>query len=94
MEKLRQRREELYPKQLHVSGVLAVSLAEQFDDLPIAAVVYTDIAKDGMLGGPNLAATEALALCVSQSTGTVSIFRRGRLLTDIQKPRGRHGDGL
>lgn len=39
-------------------------------------------------------ATEALALCVSQSTGTVSIFRRGRLLTDIQKPRGRHGDGL
>jgi len=38
--------------------------------------------------------TEALALCVSQSTGTVSIFRRGRLLTDIQKPRGRHGDGL
>jgi diadenylate cyclase len=39
-------------------------------------------------------ATEALALCVSQSTGTVSIFRRGRLLTDIQKPRGRHADGL
>jgi len=38
--------------------------------------------------------TEALALCVSQSTGTVSIFRRGRLLTDIQKPRGRAGDGL
>ncbi len=39
-------------------------------------------------------ATEALALCVSQSTGTVSIFRRGRLLTDIQKPRGRAADGL
>jgi DNA integrity scanning protein DisA with diadenylate cyclase activity len=39
-------------------------------------------------------ATEALALCVSQSTGTVSIFRRGRLLTDIQKPRGRHMDAL
>ena len=39
-------------------------------------------------------ATEALALCVSQSTGTVSIYRRGRLLTDIQKPRGRTTDGL
>jgi len=39
-------------------------------------------------------ATGALALCVSQSTGTVSIFRRGRLLTDIQKPRGRAADGL
>ncbi len=38
--------------------------------------------------------TEALALCISQSTGTVSIFRRGRLLTDIQKPRGRASDGL
>ena len=32
--------------------------------------------------------TDAIALCVSQSTGTVSIFRRGRLVTDIQKPRG------
>jgi DNA integrity scanning protein DisA with diadenylate cyclase activity len=39
-------------------------------------------------------ATEALALCVSQSTGTVSIFRRGRLMADIQKPRGGSGDGL
>ena len=39
-------------------------------------------------------ATEAMALCVSQSTGTVSIFRRGRLITDISKPRGGSGDGL
>ncbi len=46
---------------LDVSTVIATTLAEQFDDLPLAAVVYTDIAKDGMLGGPNLAATEALA---------------------------------
>jgi DNA integrity scanning protein DisA with diadenylate cyclase activity len=30
---------------------------------------------------------DALALCVSQSTGTVSIFKGGRLLADIQKPR-------
>ena len=46
---------------LDVSDVIASTLAEQFDDLPLAAVVYTDIAKDGMLEGPNLAATEALA---------------------------------
>ncbi len=39
-------------------------------------------------------ATEAMALCVSQSTGTISIFRRGRLMADIQKPRGGSGDGL
>lgn len=46
---------------LDVSGVVAVGLAEQFDDLPLGAVVYTDIARDGMLEGPNLAATGALA---------------------------------
>jgi diadenylate cyclase len=38
--------------------------------------------------------TDAVALCVSQSTGTISIFRRGRLITDIQKPRGHAPNGL
>jgi diadenylate cyclase len=38
--------------------------------------------------------SEAIALSVSQSTGTVSVFKRGRLVTDIQKPRGRGSDGL
>jgi DNA integrity scanning protein DisA with diadenylate cyclase activity len=38
--------------------------------------------------------TGAIALCVSQSTGTISIFRRGCLVTDIQKPRAGHSDGL
>ena len=38
--------------------------------------------------------TDAIALCVSQSTGTVSIFKRGRLITDIQKPRSRSSYGL
>jgi phosphoribosylformimino-5-aminoimidazole carboxamide ribotide isomerase len=47
---------------LEVSSVEATELAEQFDDLPLGGVVYTDIARDGMLGGPNLAATEALAV--------------------------------
>jgi DNA integrity scanning protein DisA with diadenylate cyclase activity len=31
--------------------------------------------------------TQAIALCISQSTGSVSIFKGGRLLADIQKPR-------
>jgi hypothetical protein len=35
------------------------------------------------------AATYAVSLCISQSTGTVSIFRGGRLLADLQKPRSR-----
>ena len=46
---------------LDVSKVEAAALAEQFDDLPMGGVVYTDISCDGMLQGPNLSATEALA---------------------------------
>ncbi|MFO0958992.1 MAG: 1-(5-phosphoribosyl)-5-[(5-phosphoribosylamino)methylideneamino]imidazole-4-carboxamide isomerase [Isosphaeraceae bacterium] len=46
---------------LDVSSIDAAELAASFDDLPLAGVVYTDIARDGMLEGPNLAATEALA---------------------------------
>jgi len=38
--------------------------------------------------------TDAISVCVSQSTGTVSIFKRGRMILDIQKPRGRSADGL
>lgn len=46
---------------LEVTSVDATELAARFDDLPLAGVVYTDIARDGMLEGPNLGATEALA---------------------------------
>lgn len=46
---------------LDVSTVDAAELAEQFDDLPLGGVIYTDISRDGMLEGPNVAATESLA---------------------------------
>jgi phosphoribosylformimino-5-aminoimidazole carboxamide ribotide isomerase len=46
---------------LEVSLIDATDLADQFDDLPLGGVVYTDIARDGMLSGPNLGATGALA---------------------------------
>lgn len=46
---------------LEVSDVNAIELAATFDDLPLAALVYTDIARDGMLEGPNLPLTGALA---------------------------------
>jgi hypothetical protein len=32
------------------------------------------------------ASTEAVALCVSQSTGTVTVFKAGKLVTDIHRP--------
>ncbi len=41
---------------METSDVKATELAAQFAGEPIAAVVYTDIATDGMLSGPNLPA--------------------------------------
>lgn len=43
---------------LETSSTSAVELAQQFSDEPIAAIVYTDIATDGMMAGPN---TQAMA---------------------------------
>jgi DNA integrity scanning protein DisA with diadenylate cyclase activity len=34
------------------------------------------------------ASTNAVAICVSQSTGTVSVYRSGHLIMDIQRPHG------
>ncbi len=38
---------------LHTSDVSAVELARQFAAEPLAGIIYTDIATDGMLAGPN-----------------------------------------
>lgn len=38
---------------LEVSQVTAIELAKQVSDLPLAGIIYTDIAKDGMMDGPN-----------------------------------------
>jgi phosphoribosylformimino-5-aminoimidazole carboxamide ribotide isomerase len=49
---------------LETSGVAALALARRFDSLPIAGIIYTDIARDGTLEGPNLEAIAALAEAV------------------------------
>ena len=46
---------------LDVSTVPTIELAGRFDHLPLAALIYTDISRDGMLEGPNIEATAALA---------------------------------
>ena len=46
---------------LKSSTIEAITLGECFDDLPLAALVYTDIARDGMLTGPNVEMTGKLA---------------------------------
>ena len=38
---------------LEVSRVLALDLASQVAQLPLAGIIYTDIAKDGMMDGPS-----------------------------------------
>ena len=43
----------------------ALDIARRFEDAGVAAIVYTDIARDGMLKGLNLDATIALADAVS-----------------------------
>ncbi len=43
----------------------AAELARRFEDAGVAAIIYTDIDRDGALLGPNVAATAALARAVS-----------------------------
>lgn len=47
------------------TGAMATDLARAFEDAGIAAIIYTDIARDGAMGGPNIEATAALARAVS-----------------------------
>lgn len=44
-----------------VESLLALDFVSRVNDLPLAGIVYTDIGKDGMLAGPNLAATVEIA---------------------------------
>ena len=45
--------------------VEATDLARRFEDAGVAALIYTDIDRDGAMQGPNIAATETLARAVS-----------------------------
>jgi phosphoribosylformimino-5-aminoimidazole carboxamide ribotide isomerase len=47
------------------TNVQATDLARSFEDAGVAAIIYTDIDRDGAMQGPNIEATEALARAVS-----------------------------
>jgi phosphoribosylformimino-5-aminoimidazole carboxamide ribotide isomerase len=49
---------------LETSQTLATDLAKKYADLPLSALIYTDIAKDGMLEGPNIEEMEAMRQAV------------------------------
>lgn len=50
---------------METSEVEAVDLARQFEDAGVAAIIYTDIDRDGVLSGINWPATIALAEAIS-----------------------------
>jgi len=66
------------------SEMTALDLALRFEDAGVAALIYTDIARDGVLEGLNLEATralaEAVAIPVIASGGLASIDDVARLL--------------
>lgn len=73
------------------SEIAARDLALKFEDAGVAAIIFTDIDRDGALQGPNLDATGALARSLSTpviASGGVSS------LEDLRAIAGLEGDGV
>ncbi len=71
---------------LHTSQTAAVDLALQFAEEPLAAIVYTDIANDGMLAGPNLDEIATMARSVDLpllASGGVSCLEDLQALANV-----------
>ena len=71
------------------SQITALEIAQRFEDAGVAAIIFTDIARDGLLKGLNLEATIALAERISvpviASGGLASIDDVKALLTPRAK---------
>ncbi len=65
-------------------GTSATDLAARFEDVGVAAIIYTDIDRDGVFAGLNLEATlalaDAVAIPVIASGGLASLADVERLL--------------
>ena len=71
------------------SDVTATDLARRFEDAGVAAIIYTDIERDGAMQGPNVAATAALARAVGIpviASGGVSSMADLRALKESGAP--------
>jgi phosphoribosylformimino-5-aminoimidazole carboxamide ribotide isomerase len=71
------------------SEVEALDLARRFEDAGVAAIVYTDIERDGAMAGPNVAATAALARAVAIpviASGGIASLDDLRALKDCGAP--------
>ena len=75
------------------SEVTALDIAQRFEDAGVAAIIFTDIARDGLLKGLNLDATIALAdrisIPVIASGGFASIDDVKALLAPARPQTGR-----
>jgi phosphoribosylformimino-5-aminoimidazole carboxamide ribotide isomerase len=71
------------------TDITATDLARRFEDAGVAAIIYTDIERDGAMQGPNVAATAALAHAVSIpviASGGVSSMADLQALKDCGAP--------
>jgi phosphoribosylformimino-5-aminoimidazole carboxamide ribotide isomerase len=55
------------------TDVDATDLAKSFEDASVAAIIYTDILRDGAMKGPNIDATRAVSIPVIASGGVSSL---------------------
>jgi phosphoribosylformimino-5-aminoimidazole carboxamide ribotide isomerase len=70
-----------------ITGISAIELAKKFEGFGVSAIIYTDIARDGMLSGPNIDATRRLAESVNIpliASGGVSTLEDIRALMEIE----------
>ena len=75
---------------LETSETTAISLAQQFENQPVAAIIYTDISRDGMMQGANVSGMEEM----KQATSIPVIASGGvTTLNDVKQLREAGLDG-
>jgi len=74
-----------------LTGHDVIDLAKKFEDYGAEAVIYTDIGRDGMLGGINIEATQRLAQAM-----TIPVIASGGFASvkDIKALKGLESDGV
>ena len=68
------------------TNVSAIDIARKVSDWPVAAIVYTDIATDGTMKGPNVEATREMALATHVpivASGGVGTLKHLRALREL-----------
>ena len=74
-----------------LTGHDVIDLAKKFEDYGAEAIIYTDIGRDGMLGGINIEATQRLAQAM-----TIPVIASGGLASvkDIKSLKGIESEGV